>query len=444
MRPRQRPRTHTRASGASGASTIAAVRSVAIATFVAAAAILGACTSDGDESPSPSATTPAATTTTPVASPTASTTGTSEPTVEATSLATPGAAMPVDVEAAYPATVFQRAVDVAAYALGGYELIVAEQGGQLIGLGPDGADVLLDLGDRMRGAGNEEGLLSVTLDPAFASNGHVWVYYSDTRQARRTVVARFTAGADGTIDPASELTILEVEQPYRNHNGGALRFGPDGMLYLGVGDGGSGGDPHGHGQDLGTLLGSVIRLSVAGASEAEPYAIPDDNPFVGVAGAREEIWAYGLRNPWRMSFDAGTGDLWLADVGQNTQEEVNRIARGGNYGWAAMEGELCHGSPNCDPSAFEAPLAVYGRDGGRCSVTGGVVARGTNVSGIEGHYLFGDFCSGDLWALASDTDGGAEAVSIASGLGNIASINQVGAEIYLLTFGSPLLRLVDR
>jgi len=439
MRPRQRPGNRT-----SGASTITAVRSVVIATFMAAAAILGACTSDGEESPSATATTPAATTTTPVASPTASTTGTSAPTAEATSPATPGPATPVDVAEAYPTTVFERPVDVAAYAIGGYDLIVAEQGGQLIGLGPEGADVLLDLGDWMRGAANEEGLLSVTLDPAFASNGHVWVYSSDTRQGRSTVVARFTAGADGAIDPASELTILEVEQPYRNHNGGALRFGPDGMLYLGLGDGGSGGDPQGHGQELGTLLGSVIRISVAGASEAEPYAIPDDNPFIGVAGAREEIWAYGLRNPWRMAFDTATGDLWLADVGQNAQEEVNRITRGGNYGWAEMEGELCHASPNCDPSAFEAPLAVYGRDGGRCSVTGGVVARGTNASGVEGHYLFGDFCSGDLWALPSDTDGEAEAVSIASDLGNIASINQVGAEVYLLTFGSPLLRLVDR
>ncbi|MDA0700568.1 MAG: PQQ-dependent sugar dehydrogenase [bacterium] len=300
----------------------------------------------------------------------------------------------------------------------------------------------------MHGAGNEEGLLSVAVDPAFATNRHVWAYYSNTGQPRRTVVARFTASTDGTLDPGSELIVLEIAQPYANHNGGALRFGPDGMLYLGVGDGGSGGDPQGHGQDLGTLLGTVIRISVAGASEVEPYALLDNNPFVGVDGAREEIWAYGLRNPWRMSFDPLTGALWQGDVGQNRQEEVNRIERGGNYGWNVVEGSLCFGAASCDRTGFVAPVAVYDLGGGRCAVTGGVVARNATADNVEGHYLFGDYCSGDLWAIPGDTDGRSnntvEPVHIASGLGNIASINQIGSEIYLATFNSPLLRLVNQ
>ncbi|MDA0815850.1 MAG: PQQ-dependent sugar dehydrogenase, partial [Chloroflexi bacterium] len=418
---------------------------------------------DSDQTPDATSTPPPVSATT-ATSPTASTTATSEPTAEETGTTTPTdptgtqpppsstqtpsapvrepqavAAVPV-----YENATFQRPVDVVAYPVAGYDLLVAEQGGQLVGLGAGGASVLLDLSLRMQRSGNEEGLLSIAVDPAFATNSHVWVYYSNTGQPRRTVVSRFTAAADGSIDTASELIVIEVPQPFGNHNGGALRFGPDGMLYLGLGDGGSGGDPQGNGQNLGTLLGSVIRISVAGASEVEPYAIPDNNPFVGVGGAREEIWAYGLRNPWRMSFDPLTGALWLADVGQNRQEEVNRIERGDNYGWNVVEGLLCYPDPGCDPSPYESPLAVYDRGGGRCSVTGGVVARGVAASGIEGHYLFGDYCSGDLWALPSDTDGSADAALVASGLGNVASINQVGDEIYVLTFGSPLRRLVDR
>jgi len=403
--------------------------------------------------------TPEAATKSPGASPTAA--ATSAPSPAATAATTPAATAPatsppappavrepgpVRAVAAYGNVTFRRPVDVAAYPLGGFDLVVAEQGGQLMGLGTGGAETLLNLSARMQGGGNEEGLLSVALDPAFATNSHVWVYYSNTASPRRTVVARFTASADGMIDAATELVVLEVPQPFGNHNGGALRFGPDGMLYLGIGDGGSGGDPQGHGQNLGTLLGTVIRIDVRNASASTPYQIPADNPFVGVSGARDEIWAYGLRNPWRMSFDPATGMLWLGDVGQNRQEEVNRIAKGGNYGWNIVEGSLCFGTSTCDRTGLVAPLAVYDLGSGRCAVTGGVVARNAAAGNVEGHYLFGDYCSGDLWALATDTgdtDGGADAIRVASGLGNIASINQVDGEIYLVTFNSPLLRLVD-
>ena len=185
-------------------------------------------------------------------------------------------------------------------------------------------------------------------------------------------------------DASSEVVVLEVEQPYGNHNGGQIEFGPDGFLYVALGDGGSSGDPMGSGQDTGTLLGAILRLDVSGASADAGYAIPPDNPFLGIPGARGEIWAYGLRNPWRFSFDQATGRLWAADVGQNAYEEINVVKRGGNYGWTIMEGLHCF-SPRqgCDTSGLELPVAEYGRSEG-CSVTGGHVYDGGDIPGLQG------------------------------------------------------------
>jgi glucose/arabinose dehydrogenase len=419
---------------------------VALAAAALTSSILAGCgffggdaeDTDGTE-PTPTATeTPAATE--PPATPTPPPSTAPRPTPTFPPVASP---TQVDVVPAYDTLTFNRPTEVISYPLGRYEIVVAEQDGLLLGISEGQATTLLDLTDRIAGRANEEGLLSLALDPQFSTNRQVWVYYS-AFGPRRTVLSRFTAETDGSIDRASELVVLEIEQPFANHNGGAVRFGPDRMLYLGIGDGGSAGDPQGHGQDLGTLLGTVVRIDVSRASEAEPYVVPDDNPFVGVEGARPEIWAYGLRNPWRMSFDPAEGDLWLADVGQNRMEEVNRVVAGGNYGWNVMEGTLCFADPNCDPAPYEDPLAVYTLDEGRCSVTGGVVARRVSATNLEGSYLFGDYCSGDLWALPSDTDGSAEAVLVASGLGRITSISQVGAQIYIVTFDSTLQRLVDR
>ena len=283
--------------------------------------------------------------------------------------------------------------------------LVVEQDGRLLIVEPDGSAVTtaLDLGDRVV-AGGEQGLLSAALDPGFADNGHVWIYYTRAPDgASRLSRVRLVGSA---VAAGSELIVLETPQPYSNHNGGTVRFGPDGLLYLGLGDGGAGGDPHGHGQNLGTLLGSVLRIYVAEASAADPYRIPADNPFVGAAVARWEIYAYGLRNPWRMAFDPATGLLWTGDVGQDRWEEVDVIVAGGNYGWAAREGLECFASAECAVASEELPVWVYSHDEG-CSISGGVIYRGDGIPGLAGAYVFGDYCSGQIWGL--DARGGADA-----------------------------------
>ncbi|MCH7737295.1 MAG: PQQ-dependent sugar dehydrogenase [Chloroflexi bacterium] len=251
----------------------------------------------------------------------------------------------------------------------------------------------LDIRQRVN-SGGEQGLLGLAFDPNYSSNGYFYVNY--TTQGN-TLISRFsTDSADpGRADASSELVLMRIPQPFPNHNGGTLAFGHDGYLYIGLGDGGGGGDPLGSGQDLTTLLGAMLRIDVLDASPDRPYAIPPDNPFVHFE-ARGEIWAYGLRNPWRFSFDRQNGDLWAGDVGQNSFEEVDLVQRGGNYGWNTLEGNHCF-SPRtgCDPSGTLLPVIEYGSDKG-CSVIGGYVYRGTAIPSLAGTYLYGDFCSGEV------------------------------------------------
>lgn len=343
---------------------------------------------------------------------------------------------------------FERPVELGVYPAPedlGSLLFVAEQAGRVFLLGAsldEGEAVLLDITDRTSSRGNEEGLLSLAVDPRFAENGYLWAYYSNRGAPRVSRLSRFTVdlAADPLrADPSSELVILEVEQPFSNHNGGAVRFGPDGMLYLGYGDGGSGGDPQANAQNIATLLGSVIRIDVRDASAAEPYVIPADNPFVGVAGAREEIWAFGLRNPWRMAFDPQTGALWAGDVGQGAVEEIDVVERGANYGWNRLEGSRCFDPPfDCDDTGTVLPVAEYDHALG-CSVTGGVVYRGSAVPSLAGSYLFADFCEGTLWALPP---GGGDVVQIAESPRRVGSFGtDEQGEVYLLTFEGPVLRI---
>ena len=223
----------------------------------------------------------------------------------------------------------------------------------------------LDIRDRVSSRGSEEGLLGLALDPG--DDNHLYVYYSASGP-RRSVVSRFRYGK--TVGPDSELVILEVEQPYRNHNGGQIAFGPDGYLYIGLGDGGSAGDPQNNGQDTATLLGSILRIDVSESTAEQPYTVPPDNPFAN-GGGRPEIWAYGLRNPWRFSFDRETGDLWTGDVGQNEWEEIDIIEKGGNYGWNVLEGNHCfRPRDNCDRQGRIPPVHEYSLDGEPCSVIG--------------------------------------------------------------------------
>ena len=251
--------------------------------------------------------------------------------------------------------------------------------------------------------GNEQGLLSVAFHPGYSANGRFFVYYTDRDDDTQVVEYRVSADPD-RADPNPVKTILSVDQPFRNHNGGLIVFGPDGMLYIALGDGGGGGDPLEAGQSLATLLGALLRIDI---DSGDPFAIPPDNPFAGQAGARGEIWAYGLRNPWRYSFDRQTGDLYIADVGQNDREEVNAApgnVAGLNYGWNTMEGSECFDpSQGCDPSGLTLPVLDYDHDDG-CSVTGGFVYRGIALPELAGMYLYSDFCSGFVrsFRLAGD------------------------------------------
>ena len=257
------------------------------------------------------------------------------------------------------------------------------------------------------GGYTEEGLLGLAFHPNYIENGYFYVNYTE-HNPRRNVIARYSVSDNNPneADYGSSEIILEVNQPYTNHNGGQMEFGPDdGYLYISFGDGGSAGDPLGHGQNLSTLLGSLIRIDVDNPSGGLNYGIPSDNPFIAPMNARDEIYAYGLRNMWRFSFDLETGFLWGADVGQYEYEEVNIIESGGNYGWNIMEGTSCYESQNCDSDGLEPPVWEYELYvNGVCSITGGYVYRGTNLWGLVGKYIYGDWCTGDIWALQySDT-----------------------------------------
>lgn len=244
---------------------------------------------------------------------------------------------------------------------------------------------------------SEQGLLGLAFDPNFAKNGRFFLNYNlDVDGKRVTRIDAWKSGPDPrTAKPTRRGTVLEVGQPYPNHDAGQLAFGPDGMLYVGLGDGGAANDPHGHGQDRGTLLGNMLRLDVRGAL---PYAVPKDNPFVGQAGVRPEIWAYGLRNPWRYSF-APDGRLVVADVGQNTWEEITIVGRGENHGWATREAHVCFPiGKACAATGMVDPIYAYPRGDGN-SVTGGYVYTGSAVPALKGKYVFADFGSGRFWAL---------------------------------------------
>ena len=356
--------------------------------------------------PAPSPTMGATATPRPEPSPTIGATATPQPT------STPEAVQreplgPMTIERVFPNLAFRRLTNLAQPDDGRDMLFVTEQGGQIRSF-PARQDVtetfvFVDISDRVDEGGNEEGLLGLAFAPDYRESGHFYVYYS-AGDPRRSVLSRFTASRSdpGQTDVASELIIMEVPQPASNHNGGQLAFGPDGYLYIGLGDGGRGGDPFGNGQNTATLLGSILRIDVSAASEEVRYRIPPDNPFAGTAGAAEEVWAYGLRNPWRFSFDSETGRLWMGDVGQKDWEEVDLVEKGLNYGWNIMEGAHCfRPSIGCDGTGLQLPVAEYGRADG-CSIIGGYVYRSGVLPSLTGAYVYGAFCSGKVWGLRHD------------------------------------------
>lgn len=356
----------------------------------------------------------------------------------------------VVLENAFPALSFNRPVDLQQAGDGSNRLYVVEQSGRILTFENSSAvassTVFLDIRSRVNSSGNEEGLLGLAFDPAFIQNGYFYVNYTASNP-RRTVISRFSLapGSPHAADPLSEHVLLEFAQPYSNHNGGQIAFGPDGFLYIATGDGGSGGDPQNNAQNLGNLLGKILRIDVSRESSDKRYAIPADNPFAGnTAGQREEIWAYGLRNPWRFSFDRVSGRLWTGDVGQNRFEEVDIIERGKNYGWRVMEGFVCY-NPNsgCDESGLEKPVVTYGRSEG-ASITGGYVYRGSRVPELQGRYIYADFVSGNVWALAYTGPGNAENTLLLRSDKNIASFGVDAAnELYACSFSGEILRFTS-
>jgi glucose/arabinose dehydrogenase len=265
---------------------------------------------------------------------------------------------------------------------------------------------MLNIEDQVTG-GSEQGLLGLALHPNFAGNGTLFIDYTDLDG--NTQVVRYTIADDNPdrLDPDSAQVVISVEQPARNHNGGMLAFGPDGYFYVSLGDGGNQGDPEGHGQNRGTLLGSILRLDVDSEPVEGGYVIPEDNPFVQTEGAMSEIWHYGLRNPWRFSFDRETGDMWIGDVGQRAFEEVDfqpAGVGGMNFGWSLAEGFECYSDENCQDADIDWPVFAYGRDLG-IAVTGGYVYRGEAVPSLAGRYLLGDYGTGYMWVLTPDGDG---------------------------------------
>lgn len=308
---------------------------------------------------------------------------------------------------------------------------VLEQAGRIMTFkeGDASATVFLDIRDHVE-SGGEKGLLGFAFAPDFDRSRVFFVDYTQGGPLRTHVSSFTSRGAQA--DKASEVVLLEVAQPFDNHNGGQLAFGPDGLLYIALGDGGSAGDPQRNGQNKSALLAKILRVDV---SDRTTYKIPPDNPFAS-GGGRGEIYAYGLRNPWRFSFDRETGALWVADVGQDLWEEIDVVTKGGNYGWNVMEGMHCYNATRCDMTGLTPPIVEYGHDLG-CSVTGGFVYRGAAFAELGGAYVYADYCSGRIWGLR-DADGraGAQAEIAMSGFQISSFAQDQKGELYVLQYAS--------
>ncbi|WP_027085991.1 PQQ-dependent sugar dehydrogenase [Cohnella panacarvi] len=350
----------------------------------------------------------------------------------------PGA---ITLEPVFGDATFDRPVGVITRKDHPRDIYIIEQTGRIFSLNLDAPSdepkKILDLSGRVYDQGSEQGLLGLAWHPD--DPGIAFVNYTTRTE---TVIARFEAvdGDAERLNPASEEILLTFKQPYANHNGGQLAFGPDGYLYIGTGDGGSGGDPHNHSQNLRSLLGKILRIDVDRPADGLAYGIPADNPFA--EEGRPEIYAYGLRNPWRFSFDAETGKLWAADVGQNRYEEIDIVDKGGNYGWRIQEGASCYNpKEDCEMAELKQPIHTYGRDEG-VSVTGGYVYRGSARRDLTGWYVFGDYGNGTIWGLKQRGDGSPEVVTLLASGENVTSFGvDSEGELYVCTYEGRILRV---
>jgi len=336
---------------------------------------------------------------------------------------------------------------------GSDRLFVVEQTGKvrIVKGGDLQSASFIDISRSVSGGG-EQGLLGLAFHPSYEIDGKVYLSYTDLNGTSVIREYRVSASNPDRVDGTSGRTLLRVKQPYANHNGGHIAFGPDGYLYIGLGDGGSGGDPGNRAQSPVTLLGKLLRVDVNKRTGSLPYGIPSTNPYVGRSGL-DQIWAFGLRNPWRFSFDRSTGDLWIGDVGQGVWEEVDRAlassgrnaGRAVNYGWRVMEGAHCFSpSSGCVRTGRTLPLTEYGHTNGRCSITGGYVYRGTTYPDLVGAYLFADYCSGEVWFVDR---GAARGVTPTRALDTNSRITSFGedeaGELYLTSAEGTVYRISD-
>lgn len=343
---------------------------------------------------------------------------------------------------AFPSLRFTSPIDIQHAGDGTDRLFVAEQAGVIRVFGNSAgsatATTFLDIRNKVV-SGGERGLLGFAFHPDFKANGYVYVNYTRVNPLT-SVIARYKANtpSTGQIDPSSEAILLTIGQPYDNHNGGSIQFGKDGFLYIATGDGGSGGDPQNYAQNRKSMLGKILRLDVNSNAKGN-YGIPPDNPFAnGTEGYNAEIYAYGLRNPWKISFDTQTNQLLAADVGQNKREEINLITKGGNYGWPVKEGTDCYRpSSNCNTTGLIEPIYNYLQSNGDRSITGGYVYHGTSIPGLHGKYIYGDYISGRIWTLSMNgTQAGSNAILLENA-GLISTFGQdASGEVYFANYQS--------
>lgn len=349
----------------------------------------------------------------------------------------------VQLKVAFPNLTFDQPVEFVSPDDGANNNFVIAQKGKIHVFKNDAnvksAPVFLDITKKVT-SGGERGLLGLAFHPDYKKNGYFYVNYTRGGKDLETAISRFQVSKKNpnAADPASEEVLLTYKQPYSNHNGGKVAFGKDGYLYIAVGDGGSGGDPQNNGQNKSVLLGKILRIDVNKQAGNLKYSIPDDNPFKGSKeGFREEIFAYGLRNPWRFSFDKTTGDLWAGDVGQNKIEEVDIIKKGQNYGWRVMEANECFKSANCNKEGLALPVWSYlqGGETGR-SVTGGHVYRGKKLQALVGRYVYGDYVTGNIWTLTANKSGKYDNAFLMQHKGSISSFGEdANNELYVCSYG---------
>lgn len=354
----------------------------------------------------------------------------------------------ISIVNAFPNLSFSRPLDLQSPNDDTNRIFVVEQRGTIKVFENDtdvaDATTFLDISGSIASS-DELGLLGLAFHPNFEENGFFYICY--TPSSSLSVVSRFKAmdNNPNMADPNSETLLLQIPQPYTNHNGGQLGFGPDGLLYIASGDGGSGGDPDGNAQNLENLLGAILRIDVDNTDTNLNYAVPNDNPFVATQNARPEIYAYGLRNPWRFSFDTQNGNLWSGDVGQGEKEEINIIEKGGNYGWNILEGTSCYNAQDCDSAGTIAPIFEYGHGNNDRSVTGGYVYRGSLNPSLNGYYIYGDFISGRIWAL--DNVSGATPTNkllFETGLPIASFGTDQDNELYICSFDGDIYRIVEQ